>query len=219
MQTLFVSDNCHKLFIQKELAVIGISPFNSYFSEQRIAYLYQWAKSRFNQVKFYVPDGPTIFTLQAIGYDELKAIKKAKRQCNYLHNKIQRAVPDENLQQTIVNSAWLDNCPIYQQKLALCHQLFETNLKFRRGCIETSRWVLSSYDQEAADNPQAQLMAVKYFLAELPVFIGSADILNVSHVSFCYHSCPQFLRELFENDAFDLIDGRHGFTVLKDKSA
>lgn len=216
MQIQFISDTCQRSFENKELAVIGISPFNSYFSEERIAYLYRWAIAHFETVRFYLPDGPTVYTLRAIGYDEAKARKKARRQCNYLHNKIRRVLGNQDLESTIVNSSWLANSQTYQERLEFCQSLFDTDEQFKEGCLNSSRWVLSHYvDKETKLDPDALAIAVKYFLSELPLFIWSADILNTGSASFCYHNCPGFLRQLFADRAFDLVDERHGFAVIK----
>lgn len=70
----------------------GISPFNSYFSESRIESLARWGSQHFRSMHFFVPDGPTVYTLEALGYDSEKAAWKARRQCQYLHNKITKAL-------------------------------------------------------------------------------------------------------------------------------
>ena len=53
-----VTRNCAKILNAREHAVIGISPFNSYFSEQKITDLIVWAKETFGTFHVYVPDGP-----------------------------------------------------------------------------------------------------------------------------------------------------------------
>lgn len=73
-----VTRACAEILHAREHAVIGVSPFNSYFSEGNIASLIAWAKANFRAFHIYLPDGPSQFTLEALGYRESNARKKAK---------------------------------------------------------------------------------------------------------------------------------------------
>ncbi|MFE1310517.1 oleate hydratase [Streptomyces sp. NPDC058755] len=75
-----LSAACADVLAQAEHACIGVGPFNSYFSVGRIRQIAQWAYERFAQVDFFVPDGPSAYTLQALGYPPERAEWKARRQ-------------------------------------------------------------------------------------------------------------------------------------------
>ena len=219
-----LSQQCERVLTKQEHALIGISPFNSYFSEQRINYIYRWAKKNFAHVHLYVPDEPTFFTLKALGYDDSKAKKKARRQCNYLRNKIFRALSTEGLSEAearklLIEHQVLNDNLNYQKCLSECHQRFEQDGEFRQGCLESSKWVLSNQLEDGVEpSEEMQLIAVNYFLAELPLFLWGSDILKMDSTVFCYQQCPEFLRKLFSDRSIEMLDERHGFAVIQPQS-
>ncbi len=215
-----ISKQCANVFDQREHVILGISPFNSYFSEERITWLAKWAFSEFKRVSIYVPDGPTHHTLQAFGYQENKAKKKARRQNKYLQNKIIRALSkvgltDEQSHAVILNSEKLDGNTHYQKVLDEVTTQYETDLEFRQKCLDCSNWVLSS-NQPAGwtVDEQSLLQAVNYLLAELPIFFQSGSIVESQSVVFVYHQCPDLLRDLFQSRSYEWIGQRQGFTTV-----
>nr|VFJ77595.1 MAG: cyclo(L-tyrosyl-L-tyrosyl) synthase [Candidatus Kentron sp. FW] len=215
MELSYVSASCRRPFESGESVILGISPFNSYFSRHMISRLYGWGKEHFAKVSIYVPDKPSAYTLMAMGYEEKKANKKAKRQSNYLFNKIHEAIGSDLDIVTLVNSDWLENCPIYWEKLDFLRELFDTNRRFREGCLATSRWVMENCANRDDIDQYAVLTAVEYFLSELPLFIFGANILKTDHSVFAYHGCPEFLSKLFRDKLFGLVDGRHGYAIVQ----
>ncbi len=79
MELSYVSAYCRRPIESGESVILGMSPFNSYFSRRRILRLYEWSKEHFARVSLYVPDKPSAYTLMAMGYDEKKAEKKSRR--------------------------------------------------------------------------------------------------------------------------------------------
>lgn len=219
MQETPVTPVCAGLLDAREHAVIGISPFNSYFSEEKIEFLIRWAKEKFKSFHIYVPDGPAVFTLKASGYTEARAIKKARRQGSWLANKIGRAMAKlgiEEQQQTelLLNSSRLDGLKAYQSLLDRAYALYETDAWFREGCIKSSEWVLNGKVEDAdALTPEVLNSAVRYFLAELPFFIDSAQITGASSSLFVYHQCPAFVRQLLNEKRGEIVSERQGFLV------
>lgn len=90
--TLSMTKNCQAQLEKKTHVCFGVSPFNSYFSEERIAQLAGWGKNEFDSMQFFIPDIPSIYTLEAIGYEPEKAAWKARRQSQYLINKTVKAL-------------------------------------------------------------------------------------------------------------------------------
>src|SRR4051812_12490620 len=92
MKAFPVTENCSKNLTLKKHVCFGISPFNSYFSENQIQRLAEWGKIEFEAMHFFVPDVPSVYTLEALGYSQERASWKARRQCQYLFNKIHKAL-------------------------------------------------------------------------------------------------------------------------------
>ena len=216
MEIIHASGLSKKIFNDGSAIVLGISPFNSYFSESNIERLYSWSLQLFKRIFIFVPDIPTKFTLMALGYEEDQAVKKAKRQCKYLFNKISRVADFQSSAVTLINSDWLSSSTIYQEKLSSIYQLFDSNRSFRDECLQCSRMILENY-RDKVDNitEEALLVAVRYLLAELPLFISSADIFKENSVVFCYHNNPPFLMRIFKDNLFNLVDSRQGLITVK----
>ncbi|MBX9697459.1 MAG: tRNA-dependent cyclodipeptide synthase, partial [Alphaproteobacteria bacterium] len=73
-------------------ALIGISPFNGYFTTSNIEKTLIWAHSNFENFEVFTMDKASKYNLIAMGYSENEAIKKAKKQDQHLKNKIIRGL-------------------------------------------------------------------------------------------------------------------------------
>lgn len=213
-----ISNICASLYEARDHAMIGVSPFNSYFSEGRLADLFSWANQHFNSFHVFVPDEATRYTLEAAGYSRARARKKARRQANYLLNKIERALSKTSPrldQSFVLTNGVLRKNNRYNVLLARVEQRFATDEVFRQQCLECTRWVLEN-QVEAIDtiDEAALLHAVRYFLEELPLFMDSASIVQTRTSVFCYHQCPAILQGLYEDRSDGLMDEQQGFLVV-----
>jgi len=213
-----VSNICASIFEAKIHAVIGVSPFNSYFSEARLAALFGWAHDTFDSFHVFVPDEATKYTLEAVGYGEAKAAKKARRQANYLLNKIRRALlgadPNFNMSKILTNGILAVNEP-YRRLLANVEDRFDNDAVFHQQCLECTRWVLKNQIETTDDIDDAMLMlAVRYLLEEMPLFMDSAGIVGVTSSVFCYHNCPAVLNGLYKDRSNGIIKQNQGFLVV-----
>ena len=216
-----VTENCRCALKQRATAVIGISPFNSYFSERRIACLAKWALPRFREVYFYLPDGPSVHTLEAIGYAPAKAARKARRQSAWLRNKIVRAVDSvlgsaNGSADRIIDSAYLAGNPVYADLIQRIRLRYGSDRNFRKACQSCTNWVLRR--QLESPSKQAVACAVQYLLAELPLFSNACDILGSESAVFCYHQCPDFVADLFAGRYGQSTAINQGFIVIRPAS-
>lgn len=215
MKVEFATSRSQELYEMADTAVIGISPFNSYFSEGQIARLAKWAHSHFKRMMFFIPDRAAVYTQLALGYEEKKAKKRARRQCTYLHNKVYRAVASDSMESELVDSAWLEQSEPYSSTFYEVEQKFNSDENFREGCLQTSRWVLEHHSARCQVTIEMMFTAVRYFLAELPVILQSADIVGSDSSCFCYHSCPKFLNDLFREGGQEAMEKRSGYVIVK----
>ena len=213
--------NCAQNFDQGTHACFGISPFNSYFSESRIRELALWGQSNFKAMHFFVPDIPAVYTLEAQGYPRDKAEWKARRQSQYLKNKIKKAVisvgySDSSASEMILDWNRLVSNPRYLALHTEANNLFETDREFQNACLQASRWVMTQKVSEIEIlTDHALRLAVKYFLAEIPLFADTASIVNQSSSVFCYHQRVEFL-ERFYDKQLGFVPGKdQGFIILQ----
>lgn len=213
-----LTPQCAQHLRSREHACLGISPFNSYFTEAQIRRLARWASLTFSTVHFFVPDAAAAHTLEALGYPAKKAAVKARRQGQYLLNKIRRALaclgasrPDE----LILDSRALTANTRYTQLLADTEHHFHIDPTFATQCLDASRWVLDKRLPDGADPTEQQLRAAaRYLLAELPLFIDTAGIVGCDRSVFCYHQSMPFLRQLYKGELSWRPAPHQGFVVI-----
>ncbi len=212
---------CRTAFDAREHAVLGISPFNSYYSEERIRELVEWGLQTFRTVHLFVPDEPSAYTLAAAGYTPADAVTKARRQANYLRNKIGRALEGLGISASASDemlAPWsrVSTNPQYQAGFARGVDAYERDPAFRHACRATASWVLQRRTSESSGlAPEAIEGAVRYLLAELPLFIDSVGIFGQRASVFCYHQSVPFLQDLFgECFGLTVVEGQ-GFLRVR----
>lgn len=213
-----LSAACAAVVEQGEHACFGISPFNSYFSADRIRELAAWGLTRFERVDFFVPDAPSAFTFEALGYAPEKAAWKARRQGQYTRNKITTALRSLGVADP---GARVLGWPELEGNAAFA-RLHEQGLKryaedpgFRDACREASGWVLAGKlpPGQRPDEEQVE-RAVRYFLAELPLFLDTPSIVGAGISVFCYHQPPEVLRRLYAGELGWRPAAGQGFAVV-----
>jgi cyclo(L-tyrosyl-L-tyrosyl) synthase len=151
-----VSVNCvnlesERIFLSKEHALVGTSPFNSYYEENNLKKLFSWSLNYFKEVGVFIPDGISAYTLQAIGYPEDKAKRKGRLHDNNLKHKVIRirALVANKLSEVEAENkiVFLSNLMCNQKYLKFHNaykELYEKDENFKNGCLATSKLVLVS---------------------------------------------------------------------------
>jgi cyclo(L-tyrosyl-L-tyrosyl) synthase len=213
-----LSSSCAEVMTRAEHACIGVSPFNSYFSVARIRQIAEWAIRRFARVDFFVPDHPSVYTLEALGYAPVKAEWKARRQGQYTRNKIHAAVQGLDTGERVTGIlGWeeLLGVAAFGQLHAEGHALYEQDEGFRAACREVSTWVLAGRLPEGQTPEDSHIdSAVRYFLAELPLFLDTPAIVEAEASVFCYHQPPRVLHRLYERELARHPAPGQGFAVI-----
>ncbi|MDR3071353.1 MAG: tRNA-dependent cyclodipeptide synthase [Endomicrobium sp.] len=199
----FVNSQSREIFLSREHALLGISPFNSYYSLENLIRLFRWGLTNFKKINVFIPDQISTYTLQAMGYPENKANQKTKAQDRYLMNKTIRALVANNLSEhtamdTIICLSKLRNSQKYLQFFDAYDKMYINDENFRNGCKMTSKWILKNKEIHEKVSDKFISIAVKYFLAELPLYLNIPDILNISSSLFVYKDLPsKFLYDVY----------------------
>ena len=208
--------NCELVYEEKKHLVLGISPFNSYFSVERISVLSHWAINNFESFSLFVPDQPVVYTLMALGYDEPKAIKKARKQTDFLKTRCLKSLLDINISEKEAEGIMLDFNYLnanesYRQALKYYEDKYTSDSDFQKNCLETSEQVIKN---KVEDISRSSLeIAVKYLLAEMPLFFNSAGILNKKSAMFCYKDCAPFIKVCFEQKS-GFVPDHQGYLII-----
>lgn len=216
-----ITSECATAFSAREHVCFGISPFNSYFSEARIEQLARWGKSEFHSMHFFVPDVPSVYTLEALGYTSERAAWKARRQAQYLYNKISKSLArigydSHSIPSMILNWNQLQENPYFVHKHQEIIERFEEDRDFESACIEASAWVLEGRLPPGAEASENQLFqAVRYLLAEIPLFLDTAAIVGSTSSVFVYHQCVPFIERLVSGGFGCKRNPSQGFVVIE----
>jgi cyclo(L-tyrosyl-L-tyrosyl) synthase len=209
----FVNTFSENLFNLKNHALIGVSPFNSYFSEEILTELFSWALKMFKDINIFIPNEISSYTFEALGYDKNKALKKTRSQDRYLRNKAVKALIANGLTENeaikrIVFFVDISKREKYISFYSTYKNLYEADKNFRAGCLLTSKWVLEGKcDLETIDE-KAFGIAVQYFLAELPLFLNSPEILNLESSLFVYKDTPEFVNRIYNDSLFSYLPSK-----------
>jgi cyclo(L-tyrosyl-L-tyrosyl) synthase len=218
----FVNSESERIFILKEHVLVGTSPFNSYYEENNLKKLFSWSLSHFKEVSVFIPDGISAYTLQAIGYSEDKAKRKERLHDNNLKHKVIRSLVANNFSEAEAESkiVFLSNL-MYNQKYLKFHnaykELYEKDENFKNGCLATSKMVLASKGFQGNINDEVVKLAVKYFIAELPIYLNTSEILNVPSSLYVYKDQPaDFLSNIYNNNSLfsKLISSNQGYLAV-----
>lgn len=209
---------CAGVFPSASHVVLGISPFNSYFKTDRIVDMIDWAMEHFDTIDFFTPDEAAAYTLQAQGYDPDKALSKARSQARYVHNKIHSAIDEvceDDLHDRVYGLERLRELPRYAALRGEAERRFSSDETLRDEIMGTSSWILDKKLTEGQQATEEQvLLAVQYFLDELPLFVDSPGIFGVDESCFVYHQRVDFLEKFYDRQlSWEPADGQ-GFTVV-----
>jgi cyclo(L-tyrosyl-L-tyrosyl) synthase len=92
---------------------------------------------------------------------------------------------------------------------------FNDDAEFHDACLEASNWVLDRRLPEGAElTDEQRRSAVRYLLAEIPLFAGSARIVGAETSMFVYHQRVSFLERFFNRELSWAPRPNQGFLVV-----
>ncbi|MFE3193864.1 tRNA-dependent cyclodipeptide synthase [Nocardia sp. NPDC059240] len=196
--------NCAHIFEGRGHLCLGISPFNSYFKRARIAELTRWAADEFHRVQFHVPDVPSEYTLQAIGFPAEKARRRAHENGSKMRNRIRDALDSaglDGLDARVLDWKYLSTNPAFLDLHKRTHYLFDTDPVFRALCLDTTRDVLRHRLPDGVEPDRRQCdIAVEYFIADIPLLIDTPAIVGVTSSLYAYHRAIPFIEALYNRE-------------------
>jgi cyclo(L-tyrosyl-L-tyrosyl) synthase len=215
-----LTDNSREILEKRTHALIGISPFNSYFSESRLRELATWGRRNFAAMHLFIPDVPTTYTLLALGYPPKEANWKAKRQARYVINKTERAleavgISGAKAKEILLTWERLEANSRYRALLEEAARVYEQDADFRQDCQDAAWWVLEKRVGDPTSRATVNLdLAAKYLLSEMPLFVDTPGILEKVSSLFAYHQCPPLLERLYRGHYRFPVSDNQGFVLV-----
>ncbi len=191
--------------MRKPLAIIGMSPGNSYFKDYEVRFLLKESIDRFGHCAVMVADVPAIATYMAMGYEQNRARNKAIPKGNNLKNRTRRLAAslgyDEKQVRIIDWAEEIENNANYQQHYQNVLAKYADNAAFADSVRKTCAEVLNNSQRDLAEPTAALEGATHYLLSELAFMEFAPEFFDCKRVCYLYHrNWP-----VYE----DYISGRH----------
>jgi len=217
--------NCARILAAKDHVLLGISPFNSLFSEEYIEKLFVWASYQFETFSVLLPSEiETSFLLQATSKSETVARRKTRHQLARNLKAIERVMNALGLSKSaikIIRFSDFYNNSNYQRLMAEAADLFKSNGNFRNLCLKMSLQAIQGRLKAVSNNEQGitqeQLhIAAKYIFAEIPFFINSPLLLNLESSLLVYHKPWLIGDSIYANEYSSLtVNPNQGYLIIE----
>ncbi|WP_431046773.1 tRNA-dependent cyclodipeptide synthase [Streptomyces sp. P1-3] len=214
-----ITDNCRRVYEEGRHIVVGVSHGNSYFSVKLLGSLLRWSHVRFNRVDVIIPDAALRENLLVLGRSPEYAERKSRQETNAVRNRVTRAldaarIPAAGATHVHLLSDLVDD-PVYRTLRERAEAALHQDGEIRRACLRMSRLALAKYVDGAAPTDDQVRAGMRYPLAELPFFLGSAEIFGVSS-SLCFYHKPIPLADILFSRNADLTPSpRQGYAVIR----
>ena len=171
--------------------IIGMSPGNSFFKDEKVQYILQRTVDRFGRAGILIADIPAISTYIALGYSKNRARRdKAIPKGNALKNRVFRAMKQCGYTNNVKIFDWkteVENNCFYQQTYKEILNLYNSNKEFNKIALLTTQKVLEGSNKQIKDITKASGIAVHYLLSELAFLEFVYLYIGVKKIVYLYH--------------------------------
>lgn len=207
-----VPQGCH--------ALILASPFNSYFSRNRVCQIVSWCVKAYEQVDVFVADQLSVYTLTALGYDKTQAERKARLEGNRLRRKALVALEAAGAPQSearVFGMERLGDNEVYRRSLERVKDAYSIDKAFRKECGVAARAVLRRHEHADGVSPRIGQVKIaeQYLIDETPLLIDGPSIFHLPAMAVVYHRLPEYWRRLYAGQFSIRPDPRQEFVVLR----
>lgn len=210
------TENCKRLFKKADHALIGLSPFNSYFTPQRIKSLVTWAVKHFSRIDIFMPGYEGVHTLTAGGINPKRAVHRARQANNMLRNPAINALASHGVidpEYRVHTWTQLLNRNTYRNLRELVRTSYMTEPVIRQAHRKISHAVIHRISGTTPTEQQID-EAVGYSLAELPLLLDSPGIFGISSSVFIYHRPFDIIKSLVNNSSILKAVPNQGYIVV-----
>ncbi|MEU1816982.1 tRNA-dependent cyclodipeptide synthase [Streptomyces roseifaciens] len=224
------TERCGRHLMAAEHALIGLSPWNGYFTARRVESLVEWAAGTFRAVDVFIPSYEAAYTLIAAGVEPPVAVGRARRAVKKLRGPAQRALLRAGCGEGRVHTGTsLAALPRYRQLRRTAERMYRHDPGVRAACRAVARAAVAgalgvrerSPSQPAPDldldpDPSEGALdtAARYAWGELPVMLDSPGIFGVGSSVLVYHRRTPLIEMLLEDDSALSPAPGQGFVVV-----
>ncbi|MBC3983353.1 tRNA-dependent cyclodipeptide synthase [Streptomyces sp. AC536] len=213
-----LTENCQEVSAQGEHVLVGVSPGNSYFSEQRLTELFRWAGSLFRRVDVMIPDSAQRHTWLALGYQPNRARRKSHAESSRILNRANRAwqaaeVP--GVEFGAYRLSEIEERPSYQELLRESEKALADDPETRESYHRVVRKVLRNHLAGAEPTEEQAAEAARYLIAETPFLISTPQIMGVSSSTAIYQHRLEFVDRIYAGQTPLRRNARQAFVVAR----
>ncbi|MEH6373369.1 tRNA-dependent cyclodipeptide synthase [Streptomyces sp. KLMMK] len=225
-RTLPCTERCGRHLMAAEHALIGLSPWNGYFTARRVESLVEWAAGTFRTVDVFIPSYEAAYTLIAAGVEPSVAVGRARRAVKKLRGPAQRALARAGCGEGRVHTGTsLAALPRYRQLRRTAEHMYRHDPGVRAACRAVARAAVAGAlgvrergSSRPAPDPglseEALDTAARYAWAELPVMLDSPGIFGVGSSVLVYHRRIPLIESLLEDGSALSPAPGQGFVVV-----
>jgi cyclo(L-tyrosyl-L-tyrosyl) synthase len=205
---------CAVIYGEAAHAVIGVSPGNSYFTQERLHALASWGLARFHRVDFVYTDLCQAEMYEADGYSPDHARQKAVKNLRAVRGRVERTVEEAGSDRIAAHplSSFRSN-PAYALAHADVQQRLYRDPEFRTVCEALVSTFLAARTGKEASEQQRQV-CMEYVCAEVPLFIDSPGIFGVPSSLNCYHQLLPLAELLYSRGSGLRASRNQGHAVI-----
>lgn len=211
------SDRCREIYRRGEHVLVGVSPGNGYFSEQRLAALLAWANRVFTTVETIVPDVSLVHTYQALGDAPRQARKTARQQSGRMCRRISRAWEATGVvpaHQRIRLLSEFTAHPVYTRLRAQVERAIVADPGCRQALHGATRTALASRMKGTEPTDGQVEEAAGYLVAEMPLCMDAPAILETPTSVNIYHQVLPIIPIMFASAPLRPAPGQ-AFAVVR----
>jgi len=198
--------------------IVGISINNSYFNEKTISSLLNYLIPKHNRICTFIPDEPSKWTYQGLGYSMEESTRKVRLNTNRLQRWVDQNTKNVDHYYRIDWKNKIESHDAFQDSKNKIMTMYEENKEFRQYVQETTKEVLQNKQKDNITLNDGITIAAQFLLSELAFLWRAHEILEIDRnekIAYIYHrKWPVF--EKFVNG--DFFNGKPienlGFIVL-----
>ncbi|WP_372411466.1 tRNA-dependent cyclodipeptide synthase [Streptomyces luteireticuli] len=185
-----LGENCRRIWQRAEHALIGISAGNSYFNQDRLTALLEWAERHYERIDVVYVDTALDTMLLADGRTPESAAKSVKATVRDVRRRIKRSLerlePQAGRFRVRALSELLD-VPEYRAVRQRTDRAFVEDAEFAATCEAMVQEIVAHRGGGAAVTDAHLRAGLAYVQAEAPLFTDCPAIFGVSESVVLYH--------------------------------
>lgn len=203
------------------LAILGMSLDNSYFNEDSIRQIIDFASENFSRVRIMVPDEPMKYTYTAMGYRPDASARKARLKGNALKNMCLRSMSEETVKKSgsdIILLDWgtsISQNPAYTTGHGSIQHMYNDNKTFRKDARDTAKNVLTGKLKRGVEIEKAIDEGVNFVIDELGFITASPAMFDANEIAYIYHKDWHIYQNLVDGNYDGKIREGLGFLIVK----